>query len=104
MLKTLLASRMHQAAEQRLHDIAQRVSPRELPLPVTKLRSVSPHELPLPVTKLRSIFHFWVGAHSLPVEQGRIEVPQGTASSATTFAQVHLLCHQCYRRRAPLCL
>ncbi len=27
------------------------------------------YELPLPVTKLRSIFHFRVGAHSLPVEQ-----------------------------------
>ncbi len=26
------------------------------------------YELPLPVTKLRSIFHFRVGAHSLPVE------------------------------------
>ncbi len=25
------------------------------------------HELPLPLTKLRSIFHFRVGAHSLPV-------------------------------------
>ncbi len=34
------------------------------------------YELPLPVTKLRSIFHFRVGAHSLPIEQGRIEVPQ----------------------------
>ncbi len=34
------------------------------------------HELPLPVTKLRSIFHFRVGAHSLPVEQGRIEMPK----------------------------
>ncbi len=34
------------------------------------------YELPLPVTKLRSIFHFRVGAHSLPVEQGRIEMPQ----------------------------
>ncbi len=36
------------------------------------------YELPLaviPVTKLRPIFHFRVGAHSLPVEQGRIEVP-----------------------------
>ncbi len=32
--------------------------------------------LPLPVTKLRSIFHFRVGAHSLPVEQGRIEMPK----------------------------
>ncbi len=32
--------------------------------------------LPLPVRKLRSIFPFWVGAHSLPVEQGRIEMPQ----------------------------
>ncbi len=30
------------------------------------------YELPLPVTKLRSIFHFRVGAHSLPVEQGRM--------------------------------
>ncbi len=28
------------------------------------------------MTKLRSIFHFWVGAHSLPVEQGRIEMPK----------------------------
>ncbi len=34
------------------------------------------YELPLPVTKLRSIFHFRVGAHSLPVEQGRIEMPK----------------------------
>ncbi len=34
------------------------------------------YELPLSVTKLRSIFHFRVGAHSLPVEQGRIEMPQ----------------------------
>ncbi len=30
----------------------------------------------LPVTKLRSIFHFRVGAHSLPVEQGRIQMPK----------------------------
>ncbi len=39
-----------------------------------------PYELPLPVTKLslkmESMFHFRVGAHSLPVEQGRIEMPQ----------------------------
>ncbi len=36
------------------------------------------YELPLPVTKLRSIFHFrvHVGAHSLPVEQGRFEMPK----------------------------
>ncbi len=34
------------------------------------------YELPLPVTKLRSIFHFRVGAHSLPVEQGRIQMPK----------------------------
>ncbi len=34
------------------------------------------YELPLPVTKLRSIFHFCVGAHSLPVEQGRIQMPK----------------------------
>ncbi len=34
------------------------------------------YELPLPVTKLRSIFHFRVGAHSLPVEQGRIAMPK----------------------------
>ncbi len=34
------------------------------------------YELPLPVTKLRSIFHFRVGSHSLPVEQGRIEMPK----------------------------
>ncbi len=34
------------------------------------------YELPLPVTKVRSIFHFRVGAHSLPVEQGRIEMPK----------------------------
>ncbi len=34
------------------------------------------YELPLPLTKLRSIFHFRVGAHSLPVEQGRIEMPK----------------------------
>ncbi len=34
------------------------------------------YELPLPVTKLRSIFHFRVGAHSLPVEHGRIEMPK----------------------------
>ncbi len=34
------------------------------------------YELPLPVTKLRSIFHFLVGAHSWPVEQGRNEMPQ----------------------------
>ncbi len=33
-------------------------------------------ELSLPVAKLRSIFHFQLGAHSLPVEQGRIEMPQ----------------------------
>ncbi len=32
--------------------------------------------LPLPVTKLRSIFRFRVGAPSLPVEQGSIEMPQ----------------------------
>ncbi len=39
--------------------------------------STEPHyELPLPVTKLRSIFHFRVGAHFLPVEQGRIEMPK----------------------------
>ncbi len=35
-----------------------------------------PYYEPLPVTKLRSIFHSRVGAHSLPVEQGRIEMPQ----------------------------
>ncbi len=52
------------------------------------------YELPLPVTKLRSIFHFRVGAHSLLVEQGRIEM----------LAQVRILCDQCYRRQAPLCL
>ncbi len=34
------------------------------------------YELPLPVARLRSIFHFRVGAHSLPVEQGRIEMPK----------------------------
>ena len=37
------------------------------------------YELPLSVTKLRSIFHFRVGAHSLTIEQSRIEmleVPQ----------------------------
>ncbi len=34
------------------------------------------YELPLPVTKLRSMFRFRVGAHSLPIEQGNIEVPQ----------------------------
>ncbi len=34
------------------------------------------YELPLPVTKLRSIFQFRVGAHSLPVEQGRIQMPK----------------------------
>ncbi len=34
------------------------------------------YELPLPATKLRSIFHFRVGAHFLPVEQGRIEMPK----------------------------
>ena len=34
------------------------------------------YELPLPVTKLRSIFHFRVSAHSLPIEQGRIEMPK----------------------------
>ncbi len=34
------------------------------------------YELPLPVTKLGTIFHFRVGAHSLPVEQGRIEMPK----------------------------
>ncbi len=28
------------------------------------------------MTKLRSIVHFRVGAHSLPVEQGRIEMPK----------------------------
>ncbi len=38
--------------------------------------TVTYYELPLPVTKLRSIFHFRVGAHSLPVEQGRIEMPK----------------------------
>ncbi len=34
------------------------------------------YELPLPLTKLRSIFHFRTGAHSWPIEQGRIEMPQ----------------------------
>ncbi len=34
------------------------------------------YELPLPVTKLRSFYHVRVGAHCLPVEQGRIEMPQ----------------------------
>ncbi len=34
------------------------------------------YELPLPVTKLRPISRIRVGAHSLPVEQGRIEMPQ----------------------------
>ena len=34
------------------------------------------YELPLPVTKLISIFHFRVGAHPLPIEQGRIEMPK----------------------------
>ncbi len=34
------------------------------------------YELPLPVTKLRSIFHFRVGAHSLPIEQGRVGIPR----------------------------
>ncbi len=34
------------------------------------------YELPLPVAELRSIIHLRVGAHSLPVEQGRIEMPQ----------------------------
>ena len=30
------------------------------------------YELPLPVTKLRSIFHFRVGAHSLPIERAEL--------------------------------
>ncbi len=34
------------------------------------------YELPLPVTKLRSIVHFRVGAHSLPIEQGRVGMPK----------------------------
>ncbi len=34
------------------------------------------YELPLPDEKLRSIFHFRVGAHSLPIEQGRIGMPR----------------------------
>ncbi len=31
------------------------------------------YEMPLLVTRLMSIVHFWVGAHSLPIEQGRSE-------------------------------
>ena len=34
------------------------------------------YELALPVTKLRSIVHFRAGAHSLPIEQGRIGIPK----------------------------
>ncbi len=34
------------------------------------------YELPLPVTRLSLIFHFRVGANSLPVEQGRIDMPK----------------------------
>ncbi len=34
------------------------------------------YELSLPVRMLRSFFHFRVGAHSLPIEQGRIEMPK----------------------------
>ncbi len=36
----------------------------------------SPNKLPLPMTKLRTIVHFWVGAHSLPLQQGRIGKPR----------------------------
>ena len=42
------------------------------PAKQTSLQKNPYYELPLPVTKLRSVFHFRVGAHSLPVEQGRI--------------------------------
>ncbi len=48
------------------------------------------YELLFPVTKLRSIFHFRVGAHSLPVEQGRIEMPQ--------VPRHFRRCTFCYRR------
>ncbi len=34
------------------------------------------YKLPLPVTELRSILHFRMVAHSLPIEQGNIEMPQ----------------------------
>ncbi len=68
------------------------ISPRDAPSRVAKhctyLRwfawpdkiNIEPYyELPLPLTKLRllrSIFHFRVGAHSLSIEQGGIEMPE----------------------------
>ena len=33
------------------------------------------YELPMSITKLRSLFHFRMGSHSLPVEQGRLARP-----------------------------
>ena len=64
------------------------MSPRNAPSPRAKLCtylrwfarpdkvSVEPyHELPMSITKLRSLFHFRMGSHSLPIEQGRLGRP-----------------------------
>ncbi len=40
-----------------------------------------------------------MGAHSLPIEQVRTRDAQGI----TTFGQMHILCHQCDRRRGRHC-
>ncbi len=64
------------------------MSPRVAPSPRAKLCTYlrwfarpdrvlvkSYYELPMSITKLRSLFHFRMGSHSLPVEQGRLARP-----------------------------